>query len=173
MRRSVIRSPKCRTCILSQRKNIAGGSSSWASTLTGSFWWAGLVPIAFSSSICSTAQPWRAALNFKFGQRNLLVTFHPVTLEQGTAAEQMTELLAALDMLEDTHLIFTMPNADTDGRVLFRLIEDFVARHPQTAKAFISLGQLRYLSTVAQVDAMVGNSSSGLSRGTQLQKRDH
>lgn len=110
------------------------------------------------------------ALDFKFGRRNLLITFHPVTLEQGTAAEQMTELLAALDMLEDTHLIFTMPNADTDGRVLFQLIEDFVARHPQTAKAFTSLGQLRYLSIVAQVDAMVGNSSSGLAEAPSFKK---
>lgn len=110
------------------------------------------------------------ALDFKFGQRNLLITFHPVTLEKGTAAEQMTELFAALDMLEDTHLIFTMPNADTDGRVLFRLIEDFVARHPQTAKAFTSLGQLRYLSTVAQVDAIVGNSSSGLAEAPSFKK---
>lgn len=110
------------------------------------------------------------ALDFKLGPRNLLITFHPVTLEQGTAAEQMAELLAALETLDDTRLIFTMPNADTDGRGLIRMIQDFVTRHPQQAKAFTSLGQLRYLSTVAQVDAVVGNSSSGLTEVPSFKK---
>lgn len=101
------------------------------------------------------------ALDFRFGPRNLLVTFHPVTLEEHSSERQMSELLAALEELQDTHIIFTMPNADTDGRVLFGMIEDFVATHPCT-KAVASLGQLRYLSCVKYVDAVVGNSSSGL-----------
>ena len=101
------------------------------------------------------------ALDFRFGPRNLLVTFHPVTLEAHSSERQMGELLAALAELPDTHIIFTMPNADTDGRVLFGMIEDFVTTHP-CAKAFPSLGQLRYLSCIKYVDAVVGNSSSGL-----------
>jgi GDP/UDP-N,N'-diacetylbacillosamine 2-epimerase (hydrolysing) len=102
------------------------------------------------------------ALDFQLGQRNLLVTFHPVTLEENSAERQMAELLAALQEMTDTHLIFTMPNADTDGRILFRMIEDFVARNPNTCKAYASLGQLRYLSCMRHVDGVVGNSSSGL-----------
>ncbi|MES9905379.1 MAG: UDP-N-acetylglucosamine 2-epimerase [Sedimenticola sp.] len=110
-----------------------------------------------------------AALEFKLGIKNLLVTFHSVTLEQDSASKQMSELLAALDTLEDTHLIFTMPNADTEGRVLFQMIEDFVAQRPHT-KAYTSLGQLRYLSTLVQVDAVVGNSSSGLTEVPSFKK---
>jgi GDP/UDP-N,N'-diacetylbacillosamine 2-epimerase (hydrolysing) len=110
-----------------------------------------------------------AALNFKLAKRNLLVTFHPVTLEQNTSAQQLDELLAALSELRDTGLIFTMPNADTEGRVLFRKIEDFCARHPQ-ARAYTSLGQLRYLSCVQHVDGVVGNSSSGLAEAPSLKK---
>jgi GDP/UDP-N,N'-diacetylbacillosamine 2-epimerase (hydrolysing) len=101
------------------------------------------------------------ALDFKLASRNLLITFHPVTLEQNTSAQQMDELLAALAKLEDTGLIFTMPNADTEGRVLFRQIEDFCRMYPHT-RAYKSLGQLRYLSCIQQVDGVVGNSSSGL-----------
>jgi GDP/UDP-N,N'-diacetylbacillosamine 2-epimerase (hydrolysing) len=101
------------------------------------------------------------ALGFKLGSKNLMITFHPVTLEHSTSDEQMQELLAALGKLKDTHLIFTMPNADTDGRILFKLIEDFVEKHPNS-KAFTSLGQLRYLSCIQHVDGVVGNSSSGL-----------
>jgi GDP/UDP-N,N'-diacetylbacillosamine 2-epimerase (hydrolysing) len=107
-------------------------------------------------------QALEASLDFRLGRRSLLVTFHPVTLEHGTAAGQMTQLLSALELLTDTHIVFTMPNADTGGRMITQLIEAFVARHPGRAKAFTSLGQLRYLSTVAQVDGVVGNSSSGL-----------
>jgi GDP/UDP-N,N'-diacetylbacillosamine 2-epimerase (hydrolysing) len=102
-----------------------------------------------------------SSLDFKLGQKNLLVTFHPVTLETATAAEQMTELLAALAEFKDTQLIFTMPNADTGGRELIKMVEQFVAQHANV-RAWPSLGQLRYLSCVAQVDGVIGNSSSGL-----------
>ncbi|MEA3643245.1 MAG: UDP-N-acetylglucosamine 2-epimerase [Lamprobacter sp.] len=102
-----------------------------------------------------------ASLDFKLAPRNLLITFHPVTLEYNTSAAQMNELLAALAERPDTGLIFTMPNADTEGRVLFRQIENFCTHHPQ-ARAYTSLGQLRYLSCIQHVDGIVGNSSSGL-----------
>jgi GDP/UDP-N,N'-diacetylbacillosamine 2-epimerase (hydrolysing) len=101
------------------------------------------------------------SINFKLGPKNLLITFHPVTLEKETSVEQMTELLSTLGSLKDTHLIFTMPNADTSGRVLFNLIDQFVAKHPH-ARSYTSLGQLRYLSCIQHVDGVVGNSSSGL-----------
>lgn len=110
-----------------------------------------------------------ASLDFKLGQKNLLITFHTVTLESATAEEQMAELLAALATLEDTQLIFTMPNADTDGRVLIKMVEQFVAQHAN-ARAYTSLGQLRYLSCIAHVDGVVGNSSSGLTEVPSFRK---
>jgi GDP/UDP-N,N'-diacetylbacillosamine 2-epimerase (hydrolysing) len=110
-----------------------------------------------------------SALAFKLAKRNLLVTFHPVTLEQNTSSQQMDELLAALAELKDIGLIFTMPNSDTEGRVLFRQIEAFCAQHSQ-ARAYISLGQLRYLSCIQYVDGVVGNSSSGLAEVPSFKK---
>lgn len=110
-----------------------------------------------------------ASLDFKLGQRNLLITFHPVTLETATAAEQMTELLAALAELQNTQLVFTLPNADTDGRTLIGMIEQFVSQHAN-ARAYTSLGQLRYLSCIAHVDGVVGNSSSGLAEAPSFKK---
>ena len=101
------------------------------------------------------------ALDFKLGKNNLLITFHPVTLEKNTSEIQMKALLAALGKLKQTHLVFTMPNADTDGRILFKMIEEFVLKH-KNAKAFKSLGQLRYLTCLKYFDGVVGNSSSGL-----------
>ena len=109
------------------------------------------------------------SLGFELGQKSLLVCFHPATLETNTAAQQMAELLAALAELRNTQLVFTMPNADTDGRVLVQLIEHFVGQHANT-RAYTSLGQLRYLSSMAHVDGVVGNSSSGLLEAPSFQK---
>jgi GDP/UDP-N,N'-diacetylbacillosamine 2-epimerase (hydrolysing) len=110
-----------------------------------------------------------AALDFKLADRNLLITFHPVTLEHNSSCEQMAELLAALTELDNVGLIFTMPNADTDGRVLFRQIDAFCARH-SNACAYTSLGQLRYLSCIQHVDGVIGNSSSGLAEVPSFKK---
>jgi UDP-N-acetylglucosamine 2-epimerase (non-hydrolysing)/GDP/UDP-N,N'-diacetylbacillosamine 2-epimerase (hydrolysing) len=101
-------------------------------------------------------------LQFRFRPRNLLITFHPETLGSQTAQEQFRELLLALDRVApDIGLIFTKPNADTEGRRLIDMIDRHVEARPQ-ATAFVSMGQRVYLSTVMQADAVVGNSSSGL-----------
>ncbi len=103
-----------------------------------------------------------ADLGFTFGETNLLVTFHPVTLEKQSAETQFKELLRALDQLTPAKVIFTKANADTDGRVINQLIDRYVSEHPDRTLASPSLGQLRYLSAMRQVDAVVGNSSSGI-----------
>lgn len=107
------------------------------------------------------------SIGFQFGSRNLLVTFHPVTLEDQSSAQQLSEVLRALDELQDTNLIFTMPNADTGGRELTDMVNTFVASHPN-ARAYSSLGQLRYLSCLQFVDGVVGNSSSGLAEAPSM-----
>jgi len=101
------------------------------------------------------------ALDFKLGDRSLLITFHPATLDENASKSQMFELLEALKQLQGVQLIFTMPNADTDGRSLAKMVENFVSQNP-SARLYKSLGQLRYLSCMAHVDGVVGNSSSGL-----------
>lgn len=107
------------------------------------------------------------SLDFKLGPRNLLITFHPVTLEGNSSSQQMQELLTALDELTDTNFIFTMPNADTGGRELAGMVENFVATH-SNARVYASLGQLRYLSCMKYVDGVVGNSSSGLAEAPSM-----
>lgn len=99
---------------------------------------------------------------FTFGDKSLLVTYHPVTLENATAAEQIRNLLSALDELLDYKVIFTLPNSDTDGRVIIRLINEYVAKHSERAVAYPSLGLRRYLSALQYVKGVAGNSSSGI-----------
>ena len=102
------------------------------------------------------------SIEFKLAKKNLMVTFHPVTLERSTSKEQFKNLLEALEKLEKGNIIFTKANADTDGSVINKMIDRYVLDHPKSACAFDSLGQLRYLSAMQYVDGVVGNSSSGL-----------
>lgn len=109
-----------------------------------------------------TKDEFEKAIDFKLNIKNILVTFHPVTLENSTAQEQFKELLDAIDELEDTNIIFTKANSDTDGRVINTMIDEYVTKNSNKSIVFTSLGQLRYLSALQYVDAAVGNSSSGL-----------
>jgi GDP/UDP-N,N'-diacetylbacillosamine 2-epimerase (hydrolysing) len=98
----------------------------------------------------------------KFGIKNLLVTYHPVTLERQTSQKYFKYLLTALKDLIDVYLIFTMPNSDSDGRAIKKMIDEFVLKNRHKSIAFDSMGYLNYLSTMQFVDGVVGNSSSGL-----------
>ncbi|WP_107931164.1 UDP-N-acetylglucosamine 2-epimerase [Campylobacter concisus] len=102
------------------------------------------------------------SINFKLAKKNILITFHPATLENSSAREQFNELLKALDELDDTNFIFTKANSDTDGDIINKMIDEYVKQNSQKAAAFVSLGQLRYLSAIKFVDIVLGNSSSGL-----------
>ncbi|MBT8763519.1 UDP-N-acetylglucosamine 2-epimerase (hydrolyzing) [Desulfohalobiaceae bacterium Ax17] len=101
-------------------------------------------------------------INFKFNKHNILVTFHPATLEKETSREQIINLLDVLDELEDTNIIFTKANADIDGRIINKMIDEYVQKNKQKSIVFTSMGQLLYLSTMQYIDAIVGNSSSGI-----------
>jgi GDP/UDP-N,N'-diacetylbacillosamine 2-epimerase (hydrolysing) len=91
------------------------------------------------------------------------VTFHPVTLAgAGNSIKQFDTLLEVLDKLDDTLLIFTKPNADAECRSLAEKIDKYVEANPEKAIAFFSMGRRNYLSAMQFVDAVVGNSSSGL-----------
>ena len=102
------------------------------------------------------------SIRFKLGEKSLLVTYHPVTLENHTAADQCRNLLEALDEFPGYKVIFTLPNSDTDGRVIIRLINEYVSLRPERCMAIPSLGLQRYLSALKCVSAVVGNSSSGI-----------
>jgi UDP-hydrolysing UDP-N-acetyl-D-glucosamine 2-epimerase len=107
-------------------------------------------------------QELEAALGPLFGGHTAVVTFNPVTLEADGGLEQFEALAAALDAFDDLSVVFTMPNADAGNRALSVGIERFVADRPGRARAFDSLGAMRYLSLVEQADVCVGNSSSGI-----------
>lgn len=109
-----------------------------------------------------TRTEFAAQTGFVFRETNLLVTFHPVTEQPGEAVHQFNELLAALEEFPDAGILFTYPNADTEGRGLAARLEEFVRSHPGRICAVKNLGMQRYATALAEADAVVGNSSSGL-----------
>lgn len=102
------------------------------------------------------------SIGFSLGKKNILITFHPVTLEDNTAKAQFECILNALKSLNDTHFIFTHANSDKNGRIINQMISEFVSQNREFAVEFKSLGQLRYLSSLQYVDVVLGNSSSGI-----------
>lgn len=101
-------------------------------------------------------------LDINWNNNIFQVTYHPETLSNISSATLFQELLFALDELEDSTFIFTKSNADTDGRIINKMIDDYVLRNKEKAKAFASLGSLKFLSVLSISEAIIGNSSSGI-----------
>jgi len=102
-----------------------------------------------------------SSIDFKLDKPFAVITFHPVTLEENNSAEQFLNLIEALKNYKDMKFIFCKANADANGRVINKIIEDFVQEN-ENAVVFSSLGTLRYLSTLKFCSMVIGNSSSGL-----------
>ncbi len=96
-----------------------------------------------------------------------IVTFHPVTLEDGDDVEQFEQILAALDEFPDILFIITKANADAGGRRINKRIDEYV-KTKRNVVAITSLGVRRYLSALKECIVVIGNSSSGISEAPCL-----
>ena len=110
------------------------------------------------------------SIGFKLGKKNILVTFHPQTIEKKSASKQFSQILNALDSLKDTHFIFTGANADNGGKIINEMAQSYCLKNQEKAIFVMSLGQLRYLSAIKHADIVLGNSSSGISEAPSLKK---
>jgi UDP-N-acetylglucosamine 2-epimerase (non-hydrolysing)/GDP/UDP-N,N'-diacetylbacillosamine 2-epimerase (hydrolysing) len=101
-------------------------------------------------------------IGFEIDDNTILVTYHPVTLGKRTSKEEIDDFISALVERKDLKIIFTMPNSDSGGQVIMEAIDEFVTKNSDRAKAFKSLGIVKFLSVMKYVAAVVGNSSSGI-----------
>jgi GDP/UDP-N,N'-diacetylbacillosamine 2-epimerase (hydrolysing) len=99
----------------------------------------------------------RAQLCEKFGEifenPYVMVTYHPVTLEEHTAAEQFENLLKVVSCHDEYHYIFTYANADPDGMIINKRIEEYVSSNKNVAA---------FVSALSYCEFVLGNSSSGI-----------
>jgi GDP/UDP-N,N'-diacetylbacillosamine 2-epimerase (hydrolysing) len=100
-------------------------------------------------------------LKIKLNIKNLLISFHPETLKKNVVKKQINQLLNALSTLRDTTMIFTCPGLDYKNKIIVKKIKIFI-KTKSNAYYFSSLGQINYFSILNIVDAIVGNSSSGI-----------
>ncbi len=101
------------------------------------------------------------SLGIELSNNFALGTFHPVTLENNSSEKQIKAILKALNKHKDMQFIFTKANADTNGRIINKILEDYCEKH-EKFYLFSSLGMLRYLSAIKHAKFVIGNSSSGL-----------
>ena len=109
-----------------------------------------------------TKEELERSIHFEIDENTVVVTYHPVTLENNTVEEQFLNLLKVLDRNPKIRMIFTKANADTNGRIVNELIDKYAAQNSERACAFVSLGQKRYLSALKYCRIVIGNSSSGI-----------
>lgn len=102
-----------------------------------------------------------ASIQFPLDKPFAVVTFHPATLDNDNVASQVDAVLSACQHHPEMAFIFTMANADANGRIINQMIDTYVQDHDH-AIAFTSLGLRRYLSALKHCDLVIGNSSSGL-----------
>jgi len=109
-------------------------------------------------------------LNFKFGSKNILFTYHPVTLKTERIDAELNEIFSALTdfVISGYKIIITKSNADECGRYINKLIDDFAQKNGMNVLAVTNMGTLRYLSVMKYVDFVMGNSSSGIIEAPSL-----
>jgi UDP-hydrolysing UDP-N-acetyl-D-glucosamine 2-epimerase len=137
------------------RRVLQLGEPAWRITVTGAPGLDNLDQVQLLS-----LEEFEKKYNISLDKPPLLVTFHPVTLQYEQTQWQVGELLTALDNF-NRPMIFTLPNADTKGRIIIQMIADFVGRKPNRWR-LDNLGTQGYFSLMSLSAAMVGNSSSGI-----------
>ncbi|MEE9338136.1 MAG: UDP-N-acetylglucosamine 2-epimerase [Methylococcaceae bacterium] len=108
-------------------------------------------------------------LNWMFGTKSALFTYHPVTLNQSNNEKEIEKILDVLSQ-ENLNILFTYANADEGSSLLNKKVEQFCQINPAQYKVVKSLGQLKYLSAMKHVDLLIGNSSSGIIEAASFKK---
>lgn len=109
-------------------------------------------------------------IGIKFGKKNILVTYHPETIDKRNPKKDFNQLLKALNYFDDTNIIFTKTNPDIFGSVINKMIDKYVSKNKKKRFVFASMGQTNYLSSIKFVDCVIGNSSSGITEVPYFKK---
>ena len=102
------------------------------------------------------------SIGFNFTTPCVLCTMHTATLDPRSPEVQLRELLEALKLMPELGVLFTHPNNDTDPAPLIKMLNEFAATRPDKYKVVPSLGRVRYISALHNVQGVIGNSSGGI-----------
>jgi len=108
-------------------------------------------------------------IDWRFSHKTALFTYHPETLSDNDLAKDLNDIFTTLKSTS-LGILFTYSNADSGGRYINKLLEDFCKINPERFKVVKNLGQLKYLSAMSHVDLLIGNSSSGIIESASFEK---
>ena len=110
-------------------------------------------------------------LSLNSSNKWILLTYHPETklnLDENLITTK--NIIEALNLQNDVQVIITGANSDYGGIQINEFLENTATNNYSKYKFFMSLGQLRYLSLMQEVDFVIGNSSSGIVEAPYLGK---
>ena len=111
-----------------------------------------------------TRQQLEKKLKFNFFEKNLILTYHPDTINSKNSIKNLLIVLNSVKSIKNVGVIITSPNSDAKGNVMINTIKSFIKKNKLKNFLFVkSLGSKVFLSMLREVDGMVGNSSSGIS----------
>lgn len=97
-----------------------------------------------------------------FSRPVILLTYHPVTLDDYQSAQaQALEVMAAIQSRSEA-VLMTRPNPDTGGQQILKVFEQAAEQQPDRFKLVDTLGIEGYSAAMKYASAMLGNSSSGI-----------
>jgi len=99
--------------------------------------------------------------NIIFKKKNILITYHPETRFKNTNKTDINILFKAINKFNDINFIFTIPAPDPGNKDIIKKIESY-CNNKKNCFFVKSLGKVYYFSTLKIVDAVMGNSSSGI-----------
>ena len=101
-------------------------------------------------------------INFKFGKKNILTTYHPETLGSNSVKRTFKNIVKSLKKIKETTVVFTLPNVDKGSDEIIKILKEISKKNKKKYKIFKSMGDDLYLSTIKHSDLVLGNSSSGI-----------
>ena len=102
------------------------------------------------------------SIGFELGDPTFLVTYHPVTLENKSSKKQCKALLRALDDFQKAKIIFTMPNADTHGKIFRHALKELKNEKTEQTLFIENFGKANYFNAMKYSQFLIGNTSSGI-----------
>jgi GDP/UDP-N,N'-diacetylbacillosamine 2-epimerase (hydrolysing) len=93
----------------------------------------------------------------------ILITFHPETMSLQDNFHYAEEMKKALQKIsENSFIVITMPNADTQGSIYREAIEKLKSEVPDRVLLIENFGKINYFSAMYYASILLGNTSSGI-----------
>lgn len=108
-----------------------------------------------------TVEEFKTKFNIDLSIPTILTTLHPETVSFEKNIEYTHEVLASFETIgKEFQVVLTLPNADTMGDEMRKIILDF-SKNKKYLKIVESFGMIGYLSCMKHCSMLLGNTSSG------------